>query len=88
MAMVMMFEGGVGSDVDRIPRLFLPKESYSAGVFVLLRIGAGAAEVSIEEGVEIISDNVADLTLGKSKTRVNGVRLIFKVDPLINDNLL
>ena len=86
--MVMMFVGGVVSVVDRFLILFLPYKTYRAGVFVLLRIGAGAAEVSIEEGVEIISDNVADLTLGKSKTRVNGVRLIFKVDPLINDNLL
>jgi len=31
--MVMMFEGGVGSDVDRIlVILFLPKESYGAEV--------------------------------------------------------
>ena len=45
-------------------------------------------EVSIEEGVGIILDNVLDLTLGKSTKRVDGVRLIFKVNPLINGNLL
>ena len=44
-------------------------------------------EVLIEEGVGIILDNVVNLTLGKYKTRVDGVRLISKVDPLINGNL-
>jgi hypothetical protein len=53
----------------------------------LLGIGAGAVKILIEEGVRIISDNVADLTLGKSKTRVNGVQLISKVDSAINVDL-
>ena len=39
----------------------------------LFRIGAGAVEVLIEEGVGIILDNVVDLTLDKSKTQVDGV---------------
>ena len=52
----------------------------------LLGIGAWVVEVSIEEGVGIILDNVLDLSLGKSKKRVGGVQLISKVDPLINGN--
>jgi hypothetical protein len=53
----------------------------------LLGSGSGVVEVLIEEGVGIILDNVVNLTLGKYKTRVDGVRLISKVDPLINGNL-
>ncbi len=54
----------------------------------LLGIRAGAVEVSIEEeGVNMISDNVADLTQDESKTGVNSLCLISKVDPSINGNL-
>ncbi len=34
----------------------------------LVGIGAGAVEVTIEEGIRKISDNIADLTLGEYKT--------------------